>query len=411
MNRTYFFNSRTCYQVVYWLFLLVLTTRPGYAQVVAFSNNTTIAMVNDTGLFTPVRKIQVSFLPGISINRQPKDDIVDVSFNIIGGCVKEVRGFELGSVFNIERENAGKCQLAGVSNLVGGTFRGLQMAGVLNTVRGDAGDIQMAGVSNVVGGSFHGLQMAGVSNLSKSLNGLQASGVVNASKTTTGLQIAGVVNLSGQTKGTQIAGVVNCSKEVDGFQLSGCANVTSYFKGVQLSVFNFADSCDGVPIGILSFVRKNGYHKIELSGDEIFYTNLALRTGITRFHTMIMAGIKPDNFETPLWAFGYGAGTTLGPQGKMNYDLELSTQHISKDRFNDYTSELCKLYVGIDKKIFGKTSIAVGVTYNFYITDTHSPEYLGSLSKIAPYYMTNNAFHNGINIKTWLGGKIAIRFL
>jgi hypothetical protein len=388
-----------------------------------------------------IRPMQISFLPFLSYNCNFP---VLLSLNIIGGSVEEVRGLEMGSVINIDRNNAGKCQLAGICNLVGGSSTGVQMAGVFNcaisqngfqasglanVIKKSAGKCQLAGVSNMTGGSFDGLQAAGVFNMAECLKGMQASGVINVIKTNAGqcqmagvanlvggasegFQAAGVFNLSKSIKGIQIAGVLNNAEFVSGMQISGLINRASFFKGVQLGVFNFSDSCQGIPIGVMSFVRKNGYYKLELSADEIFYTNLAFRSGMPKFYTSITAGIRPDNFTAPLWSYGFGIGTKFGKQSNFSYDLELSSQHVSKEFFSDYVSDLHKLYVGIDRKISSQTSVAVGLTYNFFITDTDDRHYNEKLSGIMPYKLTNNTYsRNGINIKTWIGGKIAIRFL
>jgi hypothetical protein len=341
------------------------------------------------------RSFQLSLLPYISINHVPANSVADISLNLIAGYVGGVSVFEAGSVLNLDRGDAGKCQLAGVGNLVGGSSRGfqaagvinitqslkgVQTAGVINIVKSDAGVCQLAGVGNISGGSFQGLQAAGVYNFTENVNGVQ------------------------------LAGVFNNAREVSGIQISGLINHASYIKGVQISVFNFADSCQGTPIGIFSFIN-NGYHRLEISADEIFYTNLAFRTGVNRFYTIFDAGIRPDNFETPLWSFGYGIGTRFVMKSNLSYDLELSSHHVSKGKYSDFESDLYKLYFGIDRKIASKTAVAIGVTYNCFITDTDARHYNEKISLIAPYTITNHTYRNGINMKAWIGGKISFRFL
>ena len=54
---------------------------------------------------------------------------------------------------------------------------------------------------------------------------------------------------------------------------------------------------------------------IEVSADEIFYTNLAFRTGSRKFYNILAAGMKPEKaFGTneTVWSFGYGLGTVAG---------------------------------------------------------------------------------------------------
>jgi hypothetical protein len=391
--------------------VFILFTSKGFSQ----SNNA------DT-----VRSFQVSFLPFIGFNSMPVNSTVNVSLNILGGYIKEVRVVEIGSLINIEGKNAGKCQLAGVGNLVGGSSTGLQCAGViniagaqngmqasgvLNVVAGDAGKCQLAGVGNVVGGSFKGFQGAGVINISKTLEGLQVAGVLSeVLSDAKSCQLAGVGNIvGGSFEGLQASGVFNYAKNVTGAQISGVINVTPFFKGAQLSVINISDSCQGIPIGVLSFVAK-GYHQFEFSADEVFNTNVAFRTGVKRFYNIVMAGIRPGNFDHPLWTFGYGAGTMFGNPDRLSYNIDLTSQHVSKGDFSSFESQLCKLYFGVSKGIGSKTSISIGLTYNLFVTDTHDKNYKDEVSKIAPYTLTNDTYGNGINLKSWIGGKVGIRF-
>lgn len=355
-----------------------------------------------------VRAIQVSFLPFLSYN---SNSPVIFSLNILGGTVEEVRGVELGGVINIDRKNVGKCQLAGVANLVGGTSEGLQLAGVINTA-GNLKGVAAAGVLNFAAKNGGKCQLAGVGNITgDSVKGFQSAGVFNISEDIHGFQLAGVLNSTGNAHGLQVAGIMNDSREVQGVQVSGLINRTSALKGLMLGVINIADSCNGLPIGVLSFVKENGYHKLEVSADEVFFTNLAFRTGIPAFYTIISAGIRPDNFSSPLWSYGFGIGTKFRAQDILSYDLELTSQHVSKGRYSNFASELEKIYFGIDRKLGSSRSVAIGLTFNLLITDTDSHYYNEKIGSFVPYRLTDNTYHrNGINISTWLGGKIAFRF-
>ena len=95
----------------------------------------------------------------------------------------------------------------------------------------------------------------------------------------------------------QVAGLFNfVAHEIQGAQIGALLNYAEKVKGVQVGLLNIADSVHGVPVGFLSFVAK-GYHKIEISADEIFYTNLAFRTGVSQFYNIFTAGVKPDSFD------------------------------------------------------------------------------------------------------------------
>ncbi|HEY4785564.1 MAG TPA: hypothetical protein VIH57_05925, partial [Bacteroidales bacterium] len=121
--------------------------------------------------------------------------------------------------------------------------------------------------------------------------------------------------------------------------------------------------------------------------------------------------IRPSDFGNPLWTVGYGVGSMFGNPGRLSYNIDLSSQQVSKGHFSRFNSELCKLYVGVDWKIADKVSISAGLTYNLFITDTHAKYYNDEVASIAPYRLTNDTYNNGVNIKTWIGGKIAIRLL
>ena len=369
--------------------------------------------------------VQFSAFPFLSTNKFLTGSTVNnVSINLTAGYIRGVRFVEIGGVLNIVRENASACQLAGGGNFVGGTFRGFQTAGVynissemkgvqlsgaLNVVKRDASIFQAAGVGNIDGNSFRGAQIAGVFNHAKDAEGIEIAGVYNIVSNSSGVQLAGVFNQSKNSKGLQLAGVFNNSNESSGVQIAGLFNRAKYIRGLQLSVFNFADSCNGVPIGVFNFIKK-GYHKLEISGDELFYTNVAFRTGVARFHNILTAGIRPGEGKEPLWTFGYGLGTTFNPNGKLLYDIDIVQQQVIRGSFDDAVNTLYKFYAGIERKLISNTSIAAGITYNFMVADTREAGYEQDYSSIVPYTFSDNTYSNGYNLKTWLGGKLAIRF-
>jgi len=395
-----------------------------------------IRNVSDT-LF---KRVQISFLPFMSTNKLLTANTAnDISFNILAGYTQEVRRFEIGGVLNIVRKNVKSVQLAGVGNIVGGSFNGVQAAGTFNIVRGNLKKVQMAGVGNIVGGSVTGLQAAGTFNICNTFNGLQLSGtvnfstkfegaqlsgvwnesrvgdglqlsgVVNTARDLTGVQVTGVANIAKEIKGTQVAGVLNVSNAADGLQVAGLVNIASYFDGYQIGTVNIADSCSGVPFGFFSYVKK-GYHKFELSFDEMRVTSVAFRTGVPLFHNIFTAGISTSFSDKPLWTFGYGLGTSLGNPKKILWDIDLSSSQFVKESNWSSENKLYKIYTGIDWHISKKTSIAAGISYNVLVTDNSEADFNSSLYAIVPYTSSNSTSSSGTNLKSWFGGKIAIRF-
>ena len=373
---------------------------------------------------TLFKKFQFSVLPYVSTNKFLTGNTVnDYSLNLTVGYIQGVSKIELGGIANIVREDAGFCQLAGVANVVGGiayglqgagtlnyskNFSGIQSAGLLNIVLQDASFVQSSGVGNFVGGTFSGVQAAGAINISSKLEGVQLSGAANFAGDAVGVQVTGAINHASKMVGTQVSGLFNNADSLEGVQVTGLLNRASRMKGFQIGLVNVSDTCDGIPFGLLNIVRK-GYHKLEFSTDEIFYTNIAFRGGVRKFHTIISTGIIPKNFESPVWTYGWGIGTTFRLSNKLHYDIDLTSQMIMKGDDLSMINSLRKFYMGLDWKIAEKTSMAVGLTYNIYITETNS-EFYDLYSNLMPYTIADNNYMVNRNIKTWFGGKIGLRF-
>lgn len=410
------------------------------------------------------RSFQISFVPYFGTNGMADSIVNDISLNILAGYVYEVRSLEIGSMFNIVKRNMQSCQLAGMGNVVFGKASGLQAAGIvnisnsmdgvqiagtLNTVRHlkgiqisglvnhtltgcgiqiasminnscDSSEFQISGMINnaamakqfQISGMLNNVrtetefQIAGLLNNAKTARQFQIAGMLNNTASPTNLQISGFINNARDIKSSQISGFLNNASTVNGVQVAGFLNRARNLKGVQIGFINIADTCSGVPIGILNFV-KNGYHKLELSADEMFYTNIAYRSGIQKFHGIVSAGIRPDNFDKPLWTYGVGVGSSFNMSPKMLLDVDLMFQNVIKSH-EVADNFLYKIYVGADWQVFPKASLFFGLSYNFLVTDTRDEHYSTHYSDIAPYTFTNQT-HGRINLKTWAGFKAGIR--
>lgn len=271
-----------------------------------------------------------------------------VSISILAGATGETQGVEV----------------AGFANFNKSGLQGVQAAGFANYVGGDAKGVQAAGFASTTLGEFTGAQLSGFATVSNGSTGLQAAGFTSLNLGQgTGLQVSGFHNTSIKGHhGAQIAGFSNLSlKNSSGAQIAGFANVAQNHKGIQIGVFNYADSLDGIAIGLFSFSR-NGYHRIEFSGNETFQSNIAFRTGNKWFYNIFNAGIHWDRNE-PRWTLGYGVGTTLIERGKYMAQLDLLSQAILPNDFEtDYWSGLNSLRLSISHRfelleIFGGASI------------------------------------------------------
>jgi hypothetical protein len=150
-------------------------------------------------------------------------------------------------------------------------------------------------------------------------------------------------------------------------------------------------------------------HQLEVSSDELFYTNLSIRTGGHRFYNVFTSGFSPRN-GTTLWHIGYGVGTSFRIKERFRSDVTLSAQHVSNGLFCYGTSELCKLYIGAEYKLSKKCHIAAGPTFNLYFGDMYLQDFETKYNNFAPYSFLNETNSAGFNFKAWVGGKIAIRF-
>lgn len=360
------------------------------------------------------RDIQVTFITPLGTNGLDSYKTTNkVSLNIFAGVSGGLKGVELGGFANVIMNDVYGLQMAGFSNVVlgnvtgvqyggftnysGGNLLGVQFAGFTNFNLKDAKGAQLSGFLNTNMGNFKGGQLAGFANYNhKDMRGVQGSGFVNVN--------------TGNFQGAQMAGFGNVTVgDVKGVQLSGFFNYARKVKGIQLSFLNIADSVDGASIGFLSIVRK-GLHQVEVSTDELSYSNVSIRTGTHRFYNIFSIGMAPMA-KGLVWNLGYGVGTSFRINDKLRTDVTLSAHHINVNEFYSATSELYKLYWGVEYKLWNKCFIAAGPTFNMYLTDALLPEYTKTYSKIAPYNMFNFTNSYDFNLKGWVGGRVAIRFL
>lgn len=400
-----------------------------WAKQALLFENTNFFNIDDT-LY---RISQVSFLPFVGTNHKMSGHVInDYSFNILGGYSLGVEKVEVGGLFNLVRGNMNGLQFAGLFNGVGGEMSGVQFAGIFNGNDGTSRGAQFAGVLNLNLRQAHGVHFAGVGNITTGFQqGPQFAGVLNiAAKGGRSVQMAGVYNLSGKDtkgfqgagvfnltakhmKGVQLAGVFNfAGKEVKGAQIAGVLNYATKVKGTQVGLINITDSVRGVPIGLMSLVWK-GYHKIEVSADEIFYNNLSFRTGVAKFYNIFTAGAKPSTYKEneTFWSFGYGVGTAPRLSRKVFLNFDLTANQIVQGNSIEFTNLLNKLYVGFDYQAFNKISLTFGATLNGYITENT----VDALPSLFTDYQPNVFYDRDIgsehNVKMWIGGKMGLRFL
>ena len=366
---------------------------------------------------TLYREVQISFLPFLGSNGRLSGNVInDYSINMLGGYSLGTKQIELGFFFNIDRGNVSFLQVAGFANVVGGSVYGAQGAGFFNLNRGEVKAAQFSGFANINLDEARGVQFSGGSNINlKSADGVLAAGFVNYTGASSyGVQVAGFGNFQmGNYRGSQIAGFTNfASEKLSGSQISAFYNHGRNVRGTQIGIFNYADSLGGVPIGLVSFVR-TGYHKLEISADEVFYTNLAFRTGVNKFYNILSAGMMPEQTADGknVWTFGYGIGTAPRIAKWLYLNFDLTSQHVNKGSFTNELSSLNKISAGFDFQMAKKFSLYVGATLNGYLTKTTFTDYPELFTNYQPKFIRDENLSGDINLKMWWGAKVGLRFL
>lgn len=393
------------------------------------------------------RKFQFSFVPFVGTNHKMSGHVInDFSVNMIGGYSLGVNVLEFGGMFNSVRGNVRGAQFAGLFNAVGGEVYGAQLAGLFNVNRGrtravqgaglinfswsetetvglaglinfgfrDARDVRVAGLSNINFGNQKGPHIAGLFNFTtKSSGPAQVAGLFNfTAQAVEGAQIAGLFNFTaGNHQGAQVSGLVNfTAKKMQGVQV-GLLNYATRLKGSQIGLLNISDSVKGVPVGLLSIVGQ-GYHAIELSADEVFYTNIAFRTGVRKFYNIVTAGIQPQTLSSDvnIWTFGYGVGTSPKLRRNLYLNIDLTANQIVTGGDIEALNLLNKLYVGTEWRLSKNIGVAFGCTLNGLVTETSYDGYPEIFTDLKPEIIEDRTYSNDRTLKMWFGAKAGLRF-
>lgn len=364
---------------------------------------------------TIYRPFQVSLLPFIGTNHVLSGNVINtLSFNIIAGYSLGINAFEFGGLANLVRWDVHGAQFSGFANLVGRNVYGLQAAGFANAVLKNFEGMQFSGFANLTGGHHGGIQIAGFANLTgRSFNnGIQIAGFANVTLgTLNGGQISGFGNLVlGNVRGWQLSGFGNIAlRKLRGAQISPYFNyATVHEKGLQVALFNYADSSGAMPIGLFSFVRRNGYRRLEISTDELNYANLSFKTGIRKFYNILTIGGNFGIANKPLYTFGYGVGSAinLGRGWGMNLDLTANKIMEATNRFDTSNGLFYRLSLGLEKKLsrqvalFGAASLTALTAQSGYLK-------LESSHLYQPFPTVT--LRDGLDLTNWVGFQAGIR--
>lgn len=362
-------------------------------------------------------------------------------FNAVGG---NMTGAQLAGWGNITKGRSDGLVAGGILN-IGTDLHGVQLAGIFNlnlsypdTLRGShfsdflqdtVKGIQTAGIFNMNAGYTEGIRLAGIFNAGKTNKGVQIAGIMNGNGAkSSGVNVAGILNYMHDTligyniscvmnvnrtymRGLQIAGLMNVSSAtVDGLQITSILNIAKHVNGSQIALLNFSDSARGLPIGLLSFVN-SGYHKLEVFGDDILYSQLAFRTGVPKLHNIFNAGIDLTNRVDGLWNLGYGLGSTFAINSKWSFTTDILGQFLFLQNNFESAPLLASCFVGIEKRFHSKFSIAFGPSYHALINYSDNPMYTDINQKLVPYSFSEKTYDNGNTLNMWVGAKISLKFL
>lgn len=373
------------------------------------------------------RIAQVSFIPtwgigsdlstnGLMINR--------FSFNVLGGYAKGVDGFELGGIFNIDKQNVNGFQLAGIGNLVGGTTSGLQIGGISNIVGNNTNGVQIGGINNFVRGHFNGVQISGISNVvTKGFDGFQLAGINNFVRTSSrGLQISGINNVvmdtlyGGQIAGIgnwarrgvnrcQISGIVNLAHINSGTQLTGIYNHCKVNNGIQIGLINSSISGTGASLGLVSYC-KEGYRSTEFSANEVTPIQINFKTGVNKLYNIYSLGAHV--IDRPRYVVGLGLGTKWHAGKFFSVSNELISYLVQFENFNSFQgNQLYRYQLTFDFRFAKWFTFFAGSSANFGSSRTVGND--GEYVHFMNYNPLSESNLSNSQMQFWVGAQAGVR--
>jgi len=358
------------------------------------SSGQEVANPENEKLYTP---IQFTFITPMGTNGIHSYKYKStVSLNMLVGVTGGVEGIELGGLSNISLGNIHGVQFAGLSNFNKDRLTGVQGAGLLNVNLGNVNGAQVAGIMNVATKSFTGLQASGILNV-----------VINDMR---GPQFSGVMNVAtGNIHGGQASGILNfTAKKMTGVQ-AGLLNYATTLNGFQLGLVNISDSLQsGIPVGLFSFVRKGGYHVVELESNETFFLNANIKTGVKRFYNIFSAGVTARNGQA-FMGYGLGFGTMISLTEKLHVDVDFLSKTVFDYEWYSGYEGVHSLAVSASWQLLERIMIYGGPTFNVVVSNKTDAEGNIVESVLAPWSFYNQTGTYS-NVQMYPGFKAGIRF-
>ncbi|MDR1683475.1 MAG: hypothetical protein LBS25_08870 [Candidatus Symbiothrix sp.] len=271
--------------------------------------------------------------------------------------------------------------LIGFINIAKGSHNSPQI-GFINWNQQKISPLQL-GFVNTAGDDMTGLQMGFINTAVKSVNGVQL-GFVNTAvgEEIKGLQLGFINTTVNRFNGTQIAFV----------------NTTKQLNGMQFGFINYADTIkSGIPVGLLSIVRKGGYKAIELGVSEISPFNISFKIGVEKFYTSFIVAYNPfrDGIREQI-ILGGGFGTII----PLSKNLYLNPELTSYKEMNESSQNYASIIPYLGWNITSNLSIVVGPSA-VWAYNNKSVE--------APFYKITEYSINDEN-KLYFGARMGLRF-
>lgn len=340
-----------------------------------------------------------------------KENTYNLSFNMIGGHIGQLKGFELAGVFNLNKHSSKGFQIAGGFNYSGtdGCNRiesssNVQVSGLLNFTRygqstqisgglnlAEESPAQISGLFNYAEESV--LQITGGTNITE--NGrVQISGVSNVA--TACLCCDSLTDLNSTF---QLTGGVNVAKK-SSCQIAGAVNITKE-GGFQLGVLNIRDTADGVSLGVVNIVKKGGVLEFGVEGGEFIQTSLTFRSGTQRLYTILSAG---RGFSEEVWAFGYGLGTAFRFSDWLGLNLEALYYDLHDNKFTTGKAKSLVQFRPVAHATLNKHfKIFAGPSANLLIQEKDA-------TNVKPPYTMYEDLDRETNLQAWVGFVVGIKF-
>ncbi len=273
-----------------------------------------------------------SKIPLIGIVNKTTDSYSGLELGLLNSCSNNFKGSQLGLTNSVANNMSGS--QIGLMNATGNNTKGLRV-GFLNAVGNSMIGVEIGflnaigneytglniGFLNAIGNEIDGLQVGFVNATGNKMHGIQVGFVNSTGNKVRGLQLGFMNSTGNKFRGVEAGFINNVGNDFSGLQL-GFINKVHKMSGLQFGFLNIIDEVEnGVPVGFLTFVKKNGYQSVEVGVSDMFPVNISYKTGTKNFYTSIIASYGFNNENS--FAFGFGLGTMLPLSARFDFNPEL----------------------------------------------------------------------------------------